>query len=549
MPDVYCTSPDLAKARPTIAVVGVGAIEQHGSHLPVGTDWTWVAELSRRVAEELGAYWLPAIPFSMSECHGSTAGTVWLKPETLASVIRDIAQSLQAQGIDRIVILNGHGGNFVLEPTIQELNLTYPSLSIIMPPAAFPGGPDPEIFQSARAEVHAGEVETSLLLYLSPEQVKLDDSVDFVPPVGQEFLDYAFISAVSPAGIWGTPSLASAEKGQRAATLSVERIVSYVRATFADLDRVRAGSGAPGLKSSGRDTGTEVRSGATDACSSGTSVRAPTPGLQSRDLVWPPMLDHRNTSREIREARPSLAILPLATIEQHGPHLPLATDLIVVDAIARDVARELPETTYLLPTFPFGTSIAQSGFPGTVWLGTQTLARVVRDVVEGLRVQGVSRVVVIPSPGGPGESPVKLRANAIVKTAVRQLNYDYPGLDAIWVQPLTAARQELRAIFEAAGEDVHAGEVETSLLLHLRPDLVQGSAEDCTPAVGRECLDFVPFVSLCPGGVWGRASLASAEKGARAFAAAVAGTVRYVVETLAQLEQVKPEMRKRGANP
>ncbi len=107
-------------------MVGIGAIEQHGRHLPIGTDWMIICELSRRVANELDAWLLPAIPISMSECHGSIAGTVWLKPATLSAVLQDIASSLHAQGIDKVLVLNGHGGNFILEPTIQAINNKFP---------------------------------------------------------------------------------------------------------------------------------------------------------------------------------------------------------------------------------------------------------------------------------------------------------------------------------------------------------------------------------------------------------------------------------------
>src|SRR5512143_85299 len=80
------TSAAIAAARPTLAVLGIGAMEQHSHHLPVGTDWIAVSEVCRRVAAELDAFLLPAIPFSMSECHGPMEGTVWLKPSTLAAV-------------------------------------------------------------------------------------------------------------------------------------------------------------------------------------------------------------------------------------------------------------------------------------------------------------------------------------------------------------------------------------------------------------------------------------------------------------------------------
>jgi creatinine amidohydrolase len=217
------TTVDIAQAQPKIAVIAVGAVEQHGPHLPVGTDFLWIQELSRRVAAGLNAYWVPALPFSMSECHGPTAGTVWIQPETLAEVIRDLVTFLEAQTIHHIVLMNGHGGNFVLEAVVQELNATHPQLRLIMPGWYGARSEGPPIFESAGLEVHAGESETSTQLTFNAEHVG-DDRPDFVPEVGREFLDYAYISALSPLGVWGNASKASREKGER----SVERTLNYL---------------------------------------------------------------------------------------------------------------------------------------------------------------------------------------------------------------------------------------------------------------------------------------------------------------------------------
>ena len=131
--DLYSTSDQIAAQRPEIAIISVGAIEQHGPALPVCTDFNTISEVSRRLAERIGALVLPAIPYSMSECHGPMHGTVWLEPETLAEVVRDLALSLYEQGFRKIVLLNGHGGNFVLEPLVQELNAARPDLLVIIP--------------------------------------------------------------------------------------------------------------------------------------------------------------------------------------------------------------------------------------------------------------------------------------------------------------------------------------------------------------------------------------------------------------------------------
>ncbi len=236
-------SPVIASAHPTIAVWGIGAIEQHSSHLPLGTDWVIVREVTARVAEELAAYLVPAFPFSMSQCHGGTAGTVWLKPKTLAAVVRDVVDSLQAQGIHRILMINGHGGNFVLGPAIRELNLSRPDLRLILLGGELVLEQGRPIFETAHQEVHAGEVETSFILAIDPDAVR-PDRVDFVPPVGREFLDYALIGDLCAAGVWGYPRKGSDEKGNAAIEAQVQSIVHAARRTFATLDALLAERGA-----------------------------------------------------------------------------------------------------------------------------------------------------------------------------------------------------------------------------------------------------------------------------------------------------------------
>ena len=236
MLDERSTGDAIAAARPPLAVLGIGAIEQHSHHLPVGTDWIAVDEISRRVAVEMDALLLPAIPFSMSECHGPMGGTVWLKPATLSAVLRDIAVAVREQGIHKLLVLNGHGGNFVLEPAIQALNQEFPDLHVIMPMEVWATveGQAP-IFDTADREIHAGESETSTQLYLNPDHVQ-PERVDYVPPVGREFLDYAFMNQISPEGMWGSSSYGNAAKGERAIAAQVRAIVAFAQRAFEVLE-------------------------------------------------------------------------------------------------------------------------------------------------------------------------------------------------------------------------------------------------------------------------------------------------------------------------
>ncbi len=234
MLDDRATSAEITRAGASMAVIGIGAIEQHGRHLPVGTDFLAVSELSRRVATELNAWLLPALPVSLSECHGPLEGTVWLKPATLAAVVRDVARSIQAQGIRVLVVLNGHGGNFILGPTIEQLNRELQSLRVVMPPEWLAGPPgEKPVFGTP--EVHAGEGETSTMLHYAPHLVRAE-RVDGPLAVGREFLDYTTMDRLNPEGTWGFPTRADAAKGERSVQARVRALTAFVRQALAVLE-------------------------------------------------------------------------------------------------------------------------------------------------------------------------------------------------------------------------------------------------------------------------------------------------------------------------
>jgi creatinine amidohydrolase len=238
MLDARNTSTEIEESLPEIAVFGIGAIEQHSIHLPLGTDWLGVSHLTQRVAEALDAFLVPALPFSMSECHGPMAGTVWLNPETLAAVLRDTVASLYAQGFRKVLIVNGHGGNFVLEAEIRRLNLEQPDLIVLMvPPIVAPRPGDPQIWDKG-VGIHAGERETSSQAYINPDNVK-DERIDYLPPVGREFLDYAYVGFISEWGVWGYPTYGTPEKGEQALAQRVERIAEWAPEAFAAVEALR----------------------------------------------------------------------------------------------------------------------------------------------------------------------------------------------------------------------------------------------------------------------------------------------------------------------
>lgn len=251
------------------------------------------------------------------------------------------------------------------------------------------------------------------------------------------------------------------------------------------------------------------------------------------------LFDYQNTFSELRDAKPTIAILPIGATEQEGDHLPVGASTLILETLSRQIAEGLDETVYLLPVMPFGTSGSFLGSAGTISLGWSTLMDVIKDLVESLALQGITRIVVIDSLGGATGGMTRPHENFIVKTAVRQMNYDHPNIDVLWVQPFTAAAAELQGLLSDPRNDVHAGELTTSLLMHLAPELVQPGAVDYMPAIGKTALDWVPFGALCPDGVWGQPSHASADKGKRAIEAAVKHTLAYIQESFEYLRRAK----------
>ncbi len=231
MVTVYNTSKEIAEADPPIAILPVGSLEQHGEHLPIATDWIRADDMGERLAEVLGnCYLLPAIAYANSQEHMDMAGTITLRPSTLALVIEDIVLSLRHHGIRRIVVLTTHGGNWILKPTIRDLNFRFPDLRII-----HSDGPLLSERDRMPTDIHAGKGETSALLALRPKLVK-GRSPDQSPPFGQEWNDYVGYGTTTKTGAWGEPSKADPDSWEESTQKAIEHRVEYIRETFERLD-------------------------------------------------------------------------------------------------------------------------------------------------------------------------------------------------------------------------------------------------------------------------------------------------------------------------
>jgi creatinine amidohydrolase len=197
-----------------VAVLPIGSFEQHGPFLPLATDTVIAATITAAISAAYPVLRLPPITISCSHEHAAWAGTVSISATTLAAVIRDIADSLHRSGVGKLVLVNGHGGNYVLANVVQEAGgdlALFPTLEIWEKSRREAG-----IVTMADTDMHAGELETSLLLHAHPHIVRSGyDSSDHLADDREHLLTLG-LAAYTESGVVGRPSLASADKGREA---------------------------------------------------------------------------------------------------------------------------------------------------------------------------------------------------------------------------------------------------------------------------------------------------------------------------------------------
>jgi creatinine amidohydrolase len=232
--DLMSTDDAVRNAR--VAVLPIGSFEQHGNYLPLATDTIVASLIAERVAARYGLFCLAPVTFSCSHEHEGFAGTVSLTAQTLIAVVADIRASLERRGVSRLVMVNGHGGNYVLSNIAQEANVRRPTVGL------FPGRDDMSAAREASGmttttseDMHGGEWETSILLHAYPDLVRdgyldSDHKSDTRP-----YLHLLGMAGYTESGIIGQPSLATAEKGERALASLVDSFGVLLR-TLLDSD-------------------------------------------------------------------------------------------------------------------------------------------------------------------------------------------------------------------------------------------------------------------------------------------------------------------------
>ena len=242
-----------------MVIIPIGSTEQHGPHLPLGTDYYEAMGMSKKISARTGVVVAPVVLAGYSVYHSGFQGTLSLKSETLEQVLFETAEMLIRYGFRRFMFFNYHGGNRIAESkAIQRINHTTEAVAVLIGAGA-PFQRFEERIEGVFYDQHAGIYETSIMLYLKPELVKMERAekpkLNFTRRMGRLYTlsqKYPELMAVlsslqgvpvetkkggasheiSSNGIWssGDPKRATRERGERIVNRMVDGAVKFIDA-------------------------------------------------------------------------------------------------------------------------------------------------------------------------------------------------------------------------------------------------------------------------------------------------------------------------------
>jgi len=225
------------------ALLPIGSVEEHGLHLPLGTDTAQVLEVSRRAARQVPVFVCPPLHYGYCRSTRDHPGTLSISTESLRSVVFDIGSSLFAQGIRGLIVASGHAGALhmsALEEAGERLVESHPGLEVaVVCEYRWAQEAGRNAVVETADDGHAGEIETSRIQSLSPHLVR-GTSPEEYPRFAAPFVARNKRSQW-PGGVWGNPAKASPEKGERLLAASAERMVELIREMEARLGAKQRG--------------------------------------------------------------------------------------------------------------------------------------------------------------------------------------------------------------------------------------------------------------------------------------------------------------------
>jgi creatinine amidohydrolase len=266
-----------------------------------------------------------------------------------------------------------------------------------------------------------------------------------------------------------------------------------------------------------------------------------------------PQSDQPNSPLPADAEREKVVIMPIGHTEQHGHHLPMSTDTVLIEAISRGVVKAVPAQAVILPVFPYGVSTHRASFAGTLNSGGRAFEDFWLDVVSSLVNRGFTRFYLLSGHGGNCSFLVN-----VVKYAGERHPHIFCATAWLYLSGpdgVAALQQHRRSKIGGMG---HAGELETALMLHLRPDLVQMERvidETDFIATPSYYMDWVeggtlvanpPWTDDTATGAYGAGSVATVENGRLWLQTAVAEKINHVAEIQEQYQR-RLARRKKGS--
>ena len=223
-------------------VLPIGALEQHGPHLSIDTDLFFADTLLDlallRLEPDVKVWRLPILPVSKSNEHVGFPGTFWLSAQTLMAVVTDIARGARGSGFRRLVLWSCHGGNrALLEVLARDVRIETGLMTFqIFPADVMPDPLAPLDPREPKYGIHAGEWETSVMMALSPDRVRMDRLDCAYPDFRSSALELELAGATigwktddfQKSGTWGDATSASAERGRKRLDPLVERLAAVL---------------------------------------------------------------------------------------------------------------------------------------------------------------------------------------------------------------------------------------------------------------------------------------------------------------------------------
>lgn len=229
----------------TMIVLPIGATEQHGPHLPLRTDTTIGEAIAERLTKRLDdALVGPAIPFGPSREHGAFPGTISISPQTLRALLDDYVASLERSGFEQVVLLPSHGGSFASVAAVYpELTRSYDVDIVAIDDLGrylelLNEGLNRAGINHREPVVHAGAIETAVILAVDPDAVRTERTPDgYDGPVSAAKLYRDGIDAYSPVGVLGDARLATADVGEMILDHVADTYAEYICEEFKALNR------------------------------------------------------------------------------------------------------------------------------------------------------------------------------------------------------------------------------------------------------------------------------------------------------------------------